>query len=120
MPDKAAIEEMINAVGKDGMRELYEIFKTDAAMRLDEINNRKNSDGDLAVFKRHAHSLKGVCRTYGLPNSGELAFELEQAIEKKSPAEILQTAEKVLAFVPGEIEEGEKIVSELTDKNDGQ
>lgn len=117
MPDRITIEEMIDAVGKDGMRELYEVFKSDVAMRLIEIAERKNAEGDLSVFKRHAHSLKGVCRTYGMPRSGELAFELEQAIANELPSEILQAAEKVLSFVPGEIEEGEKLVAELTGKN---
>jgi len=117
MPDRRTLEEMIDAVGKDGVRELYQVFKADAVMRLDEINNRKNADGDLAILKRHAHSLKGVCRTYGLPDSGELAFALEQAVSAGTPEEILQAAEKVLMHVPGEIEQGENLVAELTVTN---
>ncbi|MDH5188587.1 MAG: Hpt domain-containing protein [Rhodospirillaceae bacterium] len=114
MPDRRTIEEMIDAVGKDGMRELYDVFKSDAIMRLNEIRDRKNADGDLSVLKRHAHSLKGVCRTYGLPDSGELAFDLEQTIDTGIPEKILQAAEKVLLSVPGDIEDGEKLVAELT------
>ncbi|MDH3336035.1 MAG: Hpt domain-containing protein [Rhodospirillaceae bacterium] len=114
MPDRRTIEEMIDAVGKDGMRELYDVFKADAAMRLDEIRKRKNADDDLVAFKRHAHSLKGVCRTYGLPDSGELAFVLEQAISAENREEILIAAEKALLHIPDEIEQGEKLVEELT------
>ena len=118
MPDRTTLEEMIASVGLDGLRELFEIFKSDAAMRLDEISARKNVDedtnADLAVLRRHAHSLKGVCRTYGLPVSGDIAFDLEQAIDGGDPAAILKAANKVLEIVPGEIEEGTKLVAELT------
>ena len=118
MPDRTILEEMISSVGVDGLRELYEIFKSDAAMRLDEINARKNvseaSDGDLAILRRHAHSLKGVCRTYGLPISGDIAFDLEQAIDGGDHQTILKAADRVLEIVPGEIEEGVALVAELT------
>ncbi|MCK5165967.1 MAG: Hpt domain-containing protein [Rhodospirillaceae bacterium] len=122
MPNRVILEEMVSSVGVDGLRELYEIFKSDATMRLDEINSRKNaiknlgenSDDDLAILKRHAHSLKGVCRTYGLPVSGDLAFDLEQAIDSGDPQTILEAADKVLGVVPGEIEEGVALVAELT------
>ena len=114
MPDRAILEEMVSSVGVDGLRELFEIFKTDVAMRLDEIKARKNADGDLAVLRRHAHSLKGVCRTYGLPLSGDIAFDLEQAVDGGDPAAILKAADKVLEIVPGEIKEGIKVVAELT------
>ena len=114
MPDRRILEEMIESVGTDGLRELFDIFKADALMRLDEIKAQKNTSDELATLKRHAHSLKGVCRTYGLPLSGDLAFDLEQAADEKDPAAILKAADKVLEIVPGEIEEGLKIVAELT------
>ncbi len=118
MPDRAILEEMMSSVGVDGLRELYEIFKSDATMRLDEINTRKNlskenSGDELLVLKRHAHSLKGVCRTYGLPISGDLAFDLEQAIDGGDHQSILKAANRVLEIVPGEIEEGVALVAEL-------
>lgn len=114
MPDRAALEELIDVIGAEGLRELYEIFLDDAKMRLEEISARKNADGDLAELKRHAHSLKGVCRTYGLPLSGDLAFDLEQAVDNADVNAIKKTAQKVLAFVPGDLEEGVKLVAELT------
>lgn len=119
MPDRTILEEMISSVGVDGLRELYEIFKSDAAMRLDEINARKNvsedsDDGDLVILRRHAHSLKGVCRTYGLPISGDIAFDLEQAIDSGDHQAILKAADRVLEIVPGEIKEGIALVAELT------
>ena len=114
MPDRRILEEMIESVGTDGLRELFDIFKADAVMRLDEIKAQKNGDGDLATLKRHAHSLKGVCRTYGLPLSGDLASDLEQAADAKDREAIIKASDKSLEVVPGEIEEGMKIVAELT------
>ncbi len=117
MPDRAAIKQFIKDVGVDAALELFELFKTDAQYRLSEIQAhnpaaevpaQKQSD-----FRRHAHSLKGICRNYGLPDSGDLAYALETAIDSGDRAAIVSATEHVLAEVPGEIDAAMKLAHEI-------
>lgn len=114
MPEQAAIEQLILDVGAEAAIELYDVFKADAEMRLREIRARMNSNDDLIEFKRHAHSLKGVCHTYGLPRSGELAFALEQAISNEDHDQIIATANAVLEHIPDEITKAVEMAAALS------
>lgn len=113
MPDRAAIEQFVKDVGHDAALELFGLFHSDAQHRLSEIEARKHKNDVSREFRRHAHSLKGICRNYGLPHAGELAYKLEQAIDANDQTAIVEAAEKVLAEVPGEVEAAMKLAGEV-------
>jgi PAS domain S-box-containing protein len=74
-----ALPELLKAFDQDAafMREVVDVFLSDYPRQL-ELLRRSAGDGDAAVFRRCAHSLKGMLRNFQAAAAAETAARLEQ------------------------------------------
>ncbi len=101
MPNLDILKQLIADVGADTALNLLDIFKDDADKRLAAIADYLENGGDVAHLRVQAHSLKGLCRTYGAPDGGEAAWMLQDACDAgASEADIRALAEAALKIIP--------------------
>jgi len=74
--DKATFEELKQMSGEDFINELIDAFLDDAPNMLANMKSALEAK-DVESFRRNAHSLKSNANTFGAPELGELAKELE-------------------------------------------
>jgi CheY-like chemotaxis protein len=74
-----ALPELLKAFDQDAafMREVVDVFLSDYPRQL-ELLRRSAGEGDAAVFRRCAHSLKGMLRNFQAAAAAETATRLEQ------------------------------------------
>ncbi|MDH5750769.1 MAG: Hpt domain-containing protein [Rhodospirillales bacterium] len=105
MLDRASIEQLFEAVGTETAKELLTFFIAEARERVGRIKDlteQGNSGGSIAEdLAREAHSMKSTAMTYGLPELGERARELEMSCKagKTDPglaAQVCEVAESTL------------------------
>ncbi len=93
MADETLIQQMITDVGAENMMELFGQFQKDVKERLVLLETLIDEQGDTVDMRLHAHSLKGLCRTYGAPEGAETALALEQACDTANRDEIAKCFE---------------------------
>ena len=103
MLDKDVIAQLIADIGDDVFLRLSKQFLEETLNRLQSLQDchQQKAWGDLA---RHAHSLKSTAQSFGLPETGQHARQLQVAadnrdiegIEKMLP-ELIVRAEKECA-----------------------
>ncbi len=113
MTDKALIEQMIADVGAENVMELFGQFKLDVNDRMSLLDALVNSHGDPAAMRLHAHSLKGLCRTYGAPEGAEVALALEQACDTADHEAIAKCYELLVRNLPATVDAAETLAAEL-------
>lgn len=74
--DQATFEELKQMSGEDFINELIDAFLDDAPNMLSNMKSALEAT-DVEAFRRNAHSLKSNANTFGAPELGELAKELE-------------------------------------------
>lgn len=81
--DELTIETMFSQVGKESFLELVPLFVSDAQKQItaigEQLEKAAQSQWDFQALESAAHSLKGVCLTYGLKGLGTKAHALEIA-----------------------------------------
>ncbi|HSK87845.1 MAG TPA: Hpt domain-containing protein [Anaerolineales bacterium] len=74
--DKATFEELKQMSGADFINELIDAFLEDAPSMIRQMQVALLAN-DVESFRRNAHSLKSNANTFGAPELGVLARELE-------------------------------------------
>ncbi|MGZ5827390.1 MAG: PAS-domain containing protein [Xanthobacteraceae bacterium] len=74
--DRAAFDELVDAIGVDGVRATLDVYITETSARL-ELLHRLSCANDRVQIKDEAHTLKGASGTFGLRQVSDLAKELE-------------------------------------------
>lgn len=103
MPDLATIKQLADDVGPETALRLMGIFKTDADNRLQAVRDYLDGAVELKDLRIHAHSLKGLCMTYGAPDGGRAALELQDACDAEDLPAIQAKAQILLDTAPGDI-----------------
>ena len=104
MPDMEIIRQLAHDVGADTALKLMAIFKDDADKRVQVIREYLEEGGDLQDLRIQAHSLKGLCRTYGAPRAGDVAMALQDACDAGDAVDIQAKAQVALDVIPGEVD----------------
>lgn len=105
MPDLDILRQLTNDVGTDTALKLLGIFKADADKRVAVLEAYLQSDDDDASHLRiQAHSLKGLCNTYGAVEGGEAARMLQEACELGDADDIRTKAKTALDTISRDIE----------------
>ena len=104
MPDLDILRQLASDVGIDTALKLLGIFKDDADKRVAAIDAYLNGSGEISELRIQAHSLKGLCRTYGAPLGGDVAMALQDACDDGDEANIRKKAQAARDIIPGEVE----------------
>lgn len=104
MPDMEIIRQLAADVGADTALKLMGIFKDDVDKRVQAIRDYLGGDKDVDDLRLHAHSLKGLCRTYGAAQAGDVATELQEACDAGDTAAIRAKAQVAVDIIPGEVD----------------
>lgn len=75
---KAQLDLLCEELGLETVSELIEDFMAESPKRLQELL-KSCAERNMREVQRQAHSLLGICRTYGLNLTNELCVELERA-----------------------------------------
>lgn len=114
MPDMEIINQLAEDLGSDTVLKLMGVFKDDVDKRILAIQAYLSADGgDLQEIRIHAHSLKGLCRTYGAAQSGDLAMELQEACDAGDAVAIRTKALAALEVIPAEVDAVIEVVRNL-------
>ena len=81
MPDLDILRQLTSDVGADTALKLLGMFKVDADKRVAVIGAYLQHNGAISDLRIQAHSLKGLCNTYGAVDGGEAARVLQEACE---------------------------------------
>ena len=103
MPDLDILRQLTNDVGTDTALKLLDIFKADADKRIAVIRNYLQNGGEVLELRIQAHSLKGLCLTYGATDGGEAAKILQDACDGASEADIRAVAKEALDIMTQDI-----------------
>lgn len=104
MPDMDIIHQLAEDVGAATALKLMAIFKDDADKRIQSVRNFLANAGDVQDLRLQAHSLKGLCRTYGAAKGGDAAAELQEACDAGDAVNIQAKAQMLVSIVPDEVE----------------
>ena len=102
MPNLDTLRQHIEDLGVESTHKLVEMFYADVQKRIAFIQDYQENGGDLKELHLNAHSLKGLCRTYGAEQGGEAAMELQSACEGDDEALIQEKIQLVLSIVPAD------------------
>ena len=72
------VDELRALISPDGVREIIDIYLSDAPKRLEDFQSGLK-DGDLALARRAAHSLKSTAAYLGARSFSTFCAELETA-----------------------------------------
>ena len=103
MPDPKTIKQLADDVGAETALRLMGIFKTDADTRLQAVRDYLDGGIELKDLRIHAHSLKGLCLTYGAPDGAQAALELQDACDDGDPAVVESKVRALLEVAPGDV-----------------
>lgn len=103
MPDLDILRQLAHDVGADTALKLLGIFQADADKRVAAIGDYLQNDGDVADLRIQAHSLKGLCNTYGAVDGGEAAKVLQEACEQGDIADIHAKAQTAFDTISQDI-----------------
>jgi len=98
------IRQLADDVGADTALKLMGIFKTDVDTRVQAIRDYQTHGGDLQDLRIQAHSLKGLCRTYGAARGGDVAMELQAACDANDTSAIQAKTQEALDVIPSDVE----------------
>lgn len=93
MPDLDILRQLTNDVGADTALKLLGMFKIDADKRVAVIGAYLQHSATISDLRIQAHSLKGLCNTYGAVDGGEAARMLQDVCDGGNEAEIYAQAQ---------------------------
>ena len=82
--DRDALRTLIEEIGSDGVREMFDVFHAETVKRL-ALMRRLSCGNDREPIRNEAHTLKGAAGTVGLRQVAELAKTLELSALTISP-----------------------------------
>jgi len=97
------INQLAEDVGADTALKLMSIFKEDADTRVQAIRDFLAGTKDSEDLRIQAHSLKGLCYTYGAGRGGDAAKELQDACDAGDAQTIQTHAQTALDVIPGDV-----------------
>jgi len=107
VPDLDILRQLAHDVGADTALKLLDIFQADADKRIaaisDDLQNADDGNGNVSDLRIQAHSLKGLCNTYGAVDGGEAARVLQEACEQGNAAEIRTKAKAAIDTISQDI-----------------
>lgn len=103
MPDMEIISQLAEDVGADTALKLMAIFKEDADKRVQAIRDFLAGSNDGQDLRIQAHSLKGLCYTYGAGQAGDVAKVLQETCDAGDAAAIQAQAQVALDVIPGDV-----------------
>lgn len=103
MPDLDTLRQLAKDVGTDTALKLLQIFKADADKRIAAVGAYLQGDQDVAALRIQAHSLKGLCQTYGATEGGEVAAQLEDACDNNNATDIRAKAQTAFDLIPQDV-----------------
>jgi HPt (histidine-containing phosphotransfer) domain-containing protein len=98
------IRQLAEDIGADTALKLMDMFKSDADKRIQAIREYQANGGERADLRMQAHSLKGLCRTYGATQAGNVAMALQVACDEGDDAAIPAKVQDALDIIPGEVD----------------
>lgn len=104
MPDMEIIHQLADDVGADTALMLMGIFKDDADTRMAIVRTHSETGGDIKELRIQAHSLKGLCRTYGAAEAGDAAMDLQDACDGGDETLIAEKLRTVLDTIPADVD----------------
>lgn len=113
MPDMEIIRQLANDIGADTALKLMAMFKDDADKRVQAIRDYLAETGDVQDLRLQAHSLKGLCRTYGAAQAGDVAMALQEACDNGDATDIQAQAQMALDVIPGDVDAAIEAVRSL-------
>jgi len=102
--DHDILHQLIVDVGADTALRLMGIFKQDVDKRLGALNRYLQNDSSVEELHRHAHSLKGLCDTYGAKMGGDAAKALQEACNHGDIEDIRTKVQAALDIIPNDAE----------------
>ena len=105
MPDINTLHQLVADVGKDTAQRLLGVFEKGSLKHLDAVQDYFENGGELQELRRHAHSLKGLCLTYGALDGGKAAEVLQDACDTNDAAQIRTAGDDALSIISKDIEE---------------
>ena len=105
MPDFDILRQLASDVGTDTALKLLQLFQTDTQKRLNRVDAEIQSGDtiDISDLRLQAHSLKGLCLTYGATDGARAAQALFEACDAGEVRNILGTAHAALATIRQDI-----------------
>ena len=94
--DRATLEELVEAIGADGVRAAFDVFVSETIARLD-LMRKLSCNGDRDRIKDEAHTLKGASGTLGLCQVSELARTIERTALSITPADYVDMVDRLAA-----------------------
>lgn len=113
MPDMEILQQLADDVGADTALMLMGIFKEDANTRVAFVRTFSESGGDIEDLRIQAHSLKGLCRTYGAAAGGDAAMALQNACDTGDEALINDNVRAALNIIPADIDAAIDAITKL-------
>jgi len=104
VPDTNILRQLVKDVGADTALKLLDGFKADADKRVAVIGAYLQDGGDASDLRIQAHSLKGLCNTYGAVDGGEAARMLQEACEHANAADIDAKAKAAFDIISQDID----------------
>lgn len=104
MPDIEIIRQLAEDIGADTALKLMDVFKRDTEKRLQAVREHQANGGARDELRMQAHSLKGLCRTYGAAHAGDVAMALQVACDEGDDDAIPAKIQDALDVIPGEVD----------------
>ena|GEM_PF-1735000 len=103
MPNIEALKQLIEDMGLESAQKLICMFHEDALKRTQIIQDYVDNGGDIKTLLIQAHTLKGMCRTYGAMKAGDAAMDLQNACDDNDEVLIRKTALIALDVIPADV-----------------
>ena len=85
--DRAALAQLTEAIGADGVRQIFAVFARETEARLALFQEFREGD-DRELIEVEAHALKGAARTFGAGEMSDIARLIEHRAAKISAGEL--------------------------------
>lgn len=104
MPDMACVEQLVDDLNLEAAVKLIGMFRDETATRVKFIEDYVDEGvGDIVDLHRHAHTLKGMCLTYGALKAADAAKDLQSACDEKNLELIQEKALVALNVIPFDV-----------------
>ncbi|MCW8915022.1 MAG: Hpt domain-containing protein [Magnetovibrio sp.] len=114
MPDLNTLRQLVTDVGPDTAQRLLGVFKDDVEKRIAVVSDLIDNGNDLDNLRRQAHSLKGLCSTYGALTGEKIAEELQDACDMGDQGTITAKAKAALNIIPSDVNATLEAAKKLT------
>jgi CheY-like chemotaxis protein len=113
--DRRTFEELVDAVGREGVRAILDVYTAETVARIDLLRSF-SCECDRARIKDEAHTLKGASGTFGLRQVSDLARTLEYSAHTIAEAEYYNVVERLNACFQRGQDEAERVYLALPEQ----